>query len=317
MSAGVFLVAACTQKPPADASEETSVTEPESATAWTHSSPHEVRTIRTAPGVDLEVLDWGGNGLPLVLVHGLNMNAHTFDDFAPRFTDEHRVVAITRRGHGASSWPDHGYEAVRLARDLEAVLDSLGLSDPVILAGHSAGAIEITRIAVDHPERVAGLIYIDAAYENRQMGQRLSTCPQDPSLMDAFNALMPELYHRTQTDSTGASLASPDVFGLMSPAVSQPFDYGSVDAPSLAVYNVPERVEGIFLYAAEFSSACRTGMQRHIYEGIAQFAAEMQHGTVVTLQDTQHNVHLVSPDELEAIIREWLRSEGMTSVDAG
>lgn len=82
--------------------------------AWSDRSPHEVLSVVVAPDVELEVLDWGGAGEPLVFLAGLQLNAHTFDDFAPRFTDTHRVLGVTRRGHGASSWPDSGYSLDRL-----------------------------------------------------------------------------------------------------------------------------------------------------------------------------------------------------------
>ncbi|HEX6617438.1 MAG TPA: hypothetical protein VF046_14130, partial [Gemmatimonadales bacterium] len=72
---------------------------------WVDRSPHQIRFVTVAPDVRLEVLDWGGQGPPLVFLSGLQDVAHGFDDFAPRFRDRHRVLAITRRGYGASSRP--------------------------------------------------------------------------------------------------------------------------------------------------------------------------------------------------------------------
>ena len=100
---------------------------PEGAQAWSDPSPHEIRSVAVAPNVELEVLDWGGTGDPLVFLHGASMNAHVFDDFAARFTSTHRVIGITRRGHGASSWPDSGYSMQRRVEDIRIVLVSLGL----------------------------------------------------------------------------------------------------------------------------------------------------------------------------------------------
>src|ERR1700712_2455243 len=65
--------------------------------------PPSVRMTRIAANVNLEVLDWGGRGTPLVFLAGLGNTAHVFDDFAPQFTDGFHVVGITRRGFGASS----------------------------------------------------------------------------------------------------------------------------------------------------------------------------------------------------------------------
>src|SRR5512136_1680257 len=97
------------------------------AAAWHDPSPHKVSFVQVAPGVRLEVLDWGGSGPPLVFLAGLQDVAHGFDDFAPRFTDTHHVLAVTRRGYGASSRPPAGYDAATRVADLTAVLDSLHL----------------------------------------------------------------------------------------------------------------------------------------------------------------------------------------------
>jgi non-heme chloroperoxidase len=129
-------------------------------------SPHKVRFVTVAPGVKLEVLDWGGDGPPLVFLAGLGFTAHCFDTFALNFTAHHHVYAITRRGYGASSWPaptDANYDADRLGDDVLAVLDALHIEKPV-LAGHSIAGQELSSIGTRHPERVAGLVYLDAAY---------------------------------------------------------------------------------------------------------------------------------------------------------
>jgi pimeloyl-ACP methyl ester carboxylesterase len=117
-------------------------------------------------GVTLEVLDWGGDGPPLVFLTGLGNTAHVFDDFAPKFTAKHHVYAITRRGFGASSTPPAtglNYDADRLGDDVLAVVDALKLNRPV-LAGHSVAGEELSSIGTRHPEKVSGLIYLDAAY---------------------------------------------------------------------------------------------------------------------------------------------------------
>src|SRR3954462_9319040 len=86
--------------------------------------------------VALEVLDWGGSGVPVVLLAGRGQTAHSFESFAPSLASSYHVYAITRRGYGASSKPATAYLSDRLADDVLAVVDSLRLTKPV-LAGHS------------------------------------------------------------------------------------------------------------------------------------------------------------------------------------
>jgi non-heme chloroperoxidase len=126
-------------------------------------SPHTIRFVAVDANVKLEVLDWGGTGRPLVLLTGLGNTAHVFDDFAPKLTTQHHVYGITRRGFGASSAPPAGYSADRLGDDVLAVLDALKIERPV-LVGHSIAGEELSSIGSRRPERVAGLIYLDAGY---------------------------------------------------------------------------------------------------------------------------------------------------------
>src|SRR3979411_925579 len=90
--------------------------------AQQHASPADpvTRMITVERGVSLEVLDWGGSGRPLVLLAGLGVDAHAFNNLAPQFTTHHHVYAITRRGFGASSkLPPSitNYSAERLGED--------------------------------------------------------------------------------------------------------------------------------------------------------------------------------------------------------
>jgi pimeloyl-ACP methyl ester carboxylesterase len=107
---------------------------------------------RIAPGVSVEVLDWGGRGAPLVFLAGLRNTAHVFDDFAPQFTDSFHVVGITRRGFGASSGSPPPRDLDTLVADITAVLDTLGVGS-VILVGHSIAGEEMTRFAEIHGTR--------------------------------------------------------------------------------------------------------------------------------------------------------------------
>ncbi len=134
------------------------------AVVWRDPSPHKVQFVTVDENVELEVLDWGGAGRPIVLLSGLGNSAHVFDDFAPKLTTDFHVYGITRRGYGASSAPASGYAADRLGDDVLAVLDSLNLNKPV-LVGHSIAGEELSSVGSRHADRVAGLVYLDAGYQ--------------------------------------------------------------------------------------------------------------------------------------------------------
>ena len=124
-------------------------------------SPHRARFVTVEPNVQLEVLEWGTHGEPIVLLGGLGATAHTFDEFAPKLAAFYHVYSITRRGFGRSSAPQTGYDADELGDDVLAIIDSLGLRRPVV-AGHSIAGEELSSIGSRHPDKVSGLIYLDA-----------------------------------------------------------------------------------------------------------------------------------------------------------
>jgi pimeloyl-ACP methyl ester carboxylesterase len=129
------------------------------------SSSNSVQFVTVEPGVQLEVLDWGGSGSPLIFLAGAGDTAHRFDGFAPQFTAHHHVYGITRRGFGASSKPapaNGNYSADHLGNDVIAVMLALHIERPV-LVGHSLAGQELSSVGGRFPEKVSGLIYLDAA----------------------------------------------------------------------------------------------------------------------------------------------------------
>jgi pimeloyl-ACP methyl ester carboxylesterase len=125
-------------------------------------------------------LDYGGTGRPIIFLSALGPDGHEWDQFAPKFTKSNHVYAISRRGFGASDKPapsDENYDADRLGDDVLAVMEKLNLSRPV-LVGHSVGGEELSSIGSRYPEKVLGLVYLDAGYSyafyNRAEGDPLS-----------------------------------------------------------------------------------------------------------------------------------------------
>ncbi len=148
---------------------------------WHDPSTHRTQLVTVADGVDLEVLDWGGNGRPVVLLAGLGFTAHIFDDFAEKLAQSCHVYGITRRGYGLSSRPETGYSEERLAEDDLAVFKAFNLAAPVVM-GHSVAGNELSQLGIYHADRVSGLIYLDA----------LNDGSDDYSELDTLSARLPD-----------------------------------------------------------------------------------------------------------------------------
>jgi pimeloyl-ACP methyl ester carboxylesterase len=237
---------------------------------WRDSSSHVTTLVTVEEDVRLEVLDWGGSGPPLLLLAGLGDTAHVFDDFAPMLATRHRVLGVTRRGHRRSSAPATGYTAARLAEDVVRVLDAAGLKRPVVV-GHSFAGEELHVLAARYSERIAGLVYLDAAF-NRADGSEdydaaartLPGAPRpQPSDLASFTALRAFL-ERTQGGSAGPEahlrarfLANGDgtVGGAWAPelAVRQALT-NEMKAMSAAYHPEPIRVPALSVYAVPKSA---------------------------------------------------------------
>lgn len=221
----------------------------EAATLW-HETPHTTQFIEVDRGVKLEVLDWGGRGRALVMLPGAGLTAHLFSQFAAELTSHYHVYGITRRGSGASSRvslpgavytevspgnyelhspPHNPYDVDRLADDIVQVLNGLHLERP-ILVGHSIAGEELTAVASRYPQRVAGLIYLDAfaeyAFSDGQRYDALFT-PEHPLRVQ----LAPD--QRPRLDDDTALMLGMHEFRSFPPV------------PALAIFALPHHIPGL------------------------------------------------------------------------
>lgn len=301
---------------------------------WVDQSPHQVRFVTVARGVRLEVLDWGGQGPPLVFLSGLQDVAHGFDDFAPQFTAQHHVLAITRRGYGASSRPRSGYDLATRVADLTAVLDSLNLAR-VALVGHSIAGDELTAFAGAHPERVSRLVYLDAAYDHSDVGRLIGAFPPPPPMLRADSASpvaiqayvqrvygphIPEAQFRAigRYDSGGrlvGDVTPARIDSLVLAGCGHP-DYSAVRAPALVIDAVADSAPQVFPMWARLDSTQRAAGRR--YTAVlqhwaaterARVARELPGARVLELHEANHYVFASNPREVREAMREFLAGD--------
>jgi pimeloyl-ACP methyl ester carboxylesterase len=98
----------------------------------------------------------GGDGPPLLLVHGWPQTWYAWRLVMPGLAQDFSVIAPDQRGIGLSSKPADGYDTGTLATDLAALMDALG-HQQFALAGHDTGMWIGYALAADHPRRVARL----------------------------------------------------------------------------------------------------------------------------------------------------------------
>ncbi|MGQ3049213.1 MAG: alpha/beta fold hydrolase [Niveispirillum sp.] len=110
----------------------------------------------------LHYLDWGNPGRPLlVLVHGAQDHARSWDWVAQELRHDWHVVCPDLRGHGDSAWsPDGNYPIPALVADLAQLIHQ-NSDGPVSIVAHSLGGAIALRYAGIYPERVARLAVIE------------------------------------------------------------------------------------------------------------------------------------------------------------
>ena len=112
-------------------------------------------------GLRFHYLNWGGEGPPVVLLHGLASNARIWDFVAPRLVQSgFRVLALDQRHHGLTDDVEDGFDFPSVVRDLHAFIEILTLERP-LLVGHSWGAGTVLNYAAVRPAGPAGIVLVD------------------------------------------------------------------------------------------------------------------------------------------------------------
>ncbi len=115
-------------------------------------------------GLDVHYLDWGGDGEPLLALHGLASSAHWYDIVAPLLRHRYRIIAPDQRGHGQTTRAPSGYDWHTLSDDLAGLLNYIGWDNPVAALGHSWGGHVVSNFAARYPERVQRIVMIDGGF---------------------------------------------------------------------------------------------------------------------------------------------------------
>ena len=159
-----------------------------------------------------------GQGAPTVILQsGLGEGSDYWKLIAKGVARETRVCAYDRAGRGFSdpaATPQDGYA---VADDLRALLDAAGPPQPVVLVGHSTGAVYARIFAGSYPEHVAGLILLDG-----QPAEAFERLPNYPSFYRNFGrvlGLLPRRWVGSLRDELGtlpATLREAQSFGGVS-----------------------------------------------------------------------------------------------------
>jgi len=255
------------------------------------------KTVELSNGIRLPFLEQGhASGIPVVFLHGVTDSMHSFDPVLPYLPSSIHAFALTQRGHGDADRPAHGYRTRDFAGDVARFLDAVGVQNAFIV-GHSMGATNALRFALDHPTRTAGLVLAGsfASYSANaglvefwessvsQLGD-----PVDPAFAREFQAstlaspIAPQFFELVMREclKVPASVWRQAFEGFMEDDFSRELD--AIDAPTLLIWGerdafVPRRDQEIALDAianAALAVYPSTGHAVH-WEQPTRFAADL------------------------------------------
>jgi non-heme chloroperoxidase len=309
--------------------------------AWKDPAPHRTLRISVAPRIELEVLDWGGQGAPLILLAGGGNTAHVYDGFAPRFVSRFRVLGITRRGFGSSSHPKTGYDTTTLSRDIIAVLDRLGISKASFV-GHSFAGTELSALGIRYPRRVERLVYLDSGYNYRQLvdspewkggllyGARQPPTPAyDDETGSAWSWTLwaerlsgpgypeAEIRATAKFDAFDRFLGSTSADSWLQRLVGaiEKMDLAQNKAPVLAIYAVPGSAEVMYPFWQTLDPASRARCEKmfratqRVLAGLqSEFRDQVPNARAVVIPGGRHYVFLTDPGEVTHAMLEFFLS---------
>jgi len=164
----------------------------------------EKQTMTLDNGAEIAWLERPGDGDTLVLLHGITDNAGTYTGLMADIDSSCHIYALDFRGHGDSFKPDDLYDTDAYADDVRHFIRTKA-SGPVLLAGHSLGALVATQVAATAPELVEKLFLEDGPfYFVGNMGETYDTL---------FNALL-----NVATALQDSSLSDQQCFDMMAAA---------------------------------------------------------------------------------------------------
>lgn len=151
------------------------------------------------------------DALPIVLLHGSNADLHTWEEWAEGLQDDYRVIRFDQIGHGLTGRSQGGrYALADFHRTIDQVANHLQL-DSFVLAGNSMGGAIALGYALERPERLAGLVLVDAggADIRREGGGNLAfTLARMPVVGNVMSQLLPR---SVVARSLSQSVANQDV----------------------------------------------------------------------------------------------------------
>ena len=237
-------------------------------------------------GARIWYAEWGGRSkaIPVLLLHGGFGNSNYFGNLIPVLADHgYRVIAMDSRGHGRSTRSDAPYSYHLMADDVIGLLDTLTIAR-VRVVGWSDGGIIGLDLALNHPDRLAGLFAFGANADASGGQEGFDKSP----VFAAYLRRVPDEYRRLSP--------TPDQWDSFSAAIGKMWEtQPAFTADQLRSLKVP-----VVIADGEYDEAILPEHTRYM-------ASSIPGARLVILRNVSHFAILQNPHEFAAAVLEFLR----------
>lgn len=255
----------------------------------------------------------GGDGPPIVLLHGFPDNRHLYDRLVPHLSPVRQVVTFDFLGWGASDKPPrYPYTAANQTGDLDAVIDQLGV-DRVVLVAHDASGPPAIDWSLAHPDRVDTLVLLNTYYHwtpslRRPPAIVLYSTPLLRNLARLVLGRFERLDRRLFAWQVGRFISDADARGEIVPALYEDFH-----AARPAFWRLNRDLLGTVVSRRRMIPQLRTfpspvrivfgARDRWLNGGVARrFHQLFPHSQLFLLPEAGHYVQVDEPDEVAGLI---------------
>ena len=253
--------------------------------------------------------DNAGAGKPLVLLHAFPLSHGMWRDQIREFSPDYQVIAPNARGFGESSAFEGEPSLAVVAQDVNALLDKLKVSEPIILCGLSMGGYTALEFARQFPSRLAGLILADTradadSDEARGARDEMIEFAGHHTGEDVAEKMLPKLLGQTTREHNLAAAMrvrelAENLTGHNAANMIRALKNRRDSTEFLSQIKVPTLVVG-----GEEDEICPPDTMK-------QMAARIANARHETIREAGHLSNLEAPESFNAALREWLDSASL------
>lgn len=242
-------------------------------------------------GLRFHFLEWGRPEAPaVVLLHGGNQSAHSWDLVSLHLSDRFRVLAVDQRGHGDSEWSrEVDYSLETRAADILAFIRDQQLDRPIVI-GHSMGGMVAMRMALSGELSTRGMVLVDVGPELSAKGiQVVHDFVVHNVEFDSLEQFVDRVaaYDRFRSRAHIARTVKYNMMGRADGKYVSKVDHRRVPAPPDSAVGLADcdRISCPVLVVRGGHSEVLEA------DSAARFVAALPHGELVTVPEAGHNVH--------------------------